>query len=56
MKNRVFVVVPVLIAVVAYCVLAAIGIAPWEVVPALVIAVAAVGVVALVSRPKRRIR
>ena len=55
MKTRVVVAVPVLLAVVIYCVLAAIGVAPWEVVPALLIAVAAVAVVALLRRPDRRI-
>ena len=53
---KLLVAVPVSLAVVAYCVLAAVGVAPWEVVPALVIAVAAVGVVALVRKPSRRIR
>lgn len=56
MKTRIVVAVPVLLAVLVYCVLAAIGVAPWEVVPALLIAVAAVAVVALVRRPDRRIR
>lgn len=56
MKNRLLVAVPVLIAVLAYCVLAATGVAPWQVVPALLVAVAAVAVVALVRRPSRRIR
>ena len=53
---KLLVALPVVIAVVAYCVLAAVGVAPWEVVPPLVIAVVAVGVVALVRRPSRRIR
>ncbi|TDP97404.1 DUF4175 domain-containing protein [Labedaea rhizosphaerae] len=56
MKTRLLVAVPVLIAVLAYCVLAAVGVAPWEVVPVLLIAVAAMGVVALVRAPNRRIR